>query len=117
MAKTTTLVDDMTGEAGAAERRFSIGGVDYVIDLTEDTYQALLRTMEPWRSLARIDRKQRRLPYPPLTKETRVKIRKWAEATGRPLAARGRFPTDLVKSFYEENADEWDLIQREATNA
>ncbi len=102
MAKATTLLDDMTGEAGAKERTFSIGGVDYSIDLTDDSYRAFLLTLEPWRSLANVARKPRKSSYPPLSKDDRAKIRKWAEANDIDLAPRGRFPTHVVKAYYKD---------------
>lgn len=101
MAKTTTLVDDVDGSNGAVERLFSIGGTEYAIDLNEANYAKLLKAIEPWRSRARIAKQRRNNPAPVLSADDRQKIREWAAATGRHLAPRGRFPTDLVREYYE----------------
>lgn len=106
MAKATTLIDDMDGvSTGATPRHFSIGGVDYEIDLVDENYTALLLTLEPWRGIARVGRKPRRQAHPPLTQDQRKELRAWATESGIALAERGRFPNDVVTKFFESRAN------------
>jgi hypothetical protein len=105
VAKTTTLTDDIDGSAGAQERKFSIGGTDYAIDLNDDNYAKLLAAVGPFRDRARIARKTRVNRAPVVSPEDRVKIRAWAEENGKPLAARGRFPNALVREYYDSVAN------------
>jgi hypothetical protein len=100
MVKATTLIDDVDGSADAKTRLFSIGGCEYEIDLSNDNYARLLKAIDPWRSRARVARRKRHNPTPVLTPEDRVKIREWADAKGRYLAPRGRFPSELVREYY-----------------
>jgi hypothetical protein len=103
MVQATTLIDDVDGTPDAKQRFFSIGGTDYAIDLSDENFRRLLRSIEPWRTRARVARKTRKNPTPVLSPEDRAKIRKWAEANNRYVAPRGRFPGDVVRDYYSEN--------------
>lgn len=46
MAKVVRIVDDLTGEEGAERRRFGIDDVCYGIDMTDETWQEFLDTMQ-----------------------------------------------------------------------
>lgn len=100
MAKHVSLIDDLDGISGASERRFSIGGVNYVIDLIDDNYAALLHAIEPWRSVARVERKGTFK----LTADDRVKIRKWAKDHGFEVKDRGRFPHSVIQAYFDSLA-------------
>lgn len=93
-------LDDTDGSVGALERTFSIGGVEYAIDLTNENFQRMLDAIEPFRSVARPARRTRRKAHPTLTPEDRRNIRVWAELHGRKLADRGRFPNDVVADYF-----------------
>jgi hypothetical protein len=104
MAKTTvtTLTDDTDGTPNAKERRFSIGGIEYSIDLTDENWSLFLDAVEPWRAAAAPAAKLRRKTHAPLTKDERIKIRLWAQANGIPLKERGRFPDKIVQRYFRD---------------
>jgi len=97
MSRYVSLIDDMDGISGATERRFSIGGVNYVIDLHDDNYAALLLAVEPWRSVARVERKGTFK----LTNDDRAKIRAWAKDNGFEVKGRGRFPHAVIQAYFD----------------
>jgi hypothetical protein len=41
MAQQVVVVDDITGEAGASTRRLRLDGVEYDIDLTDESFASL----------------------------------------------------------------------------
>jgi hypothetical protein len=109
MARATTLVDDMDGTPGAQERKFTIGGTSYSIDLTDQNYQKLLEAIEPFRSNAKV-RRARKNRAPVLTPEDRAAIRVWAAENGKALAPRGRFPNVLVNEYYRSLEQDKQLV-------
>lgn len=103
MARVITLTDDLDGSAGAKERFFSIENTKYSIDLTDENWGKLLTAMRPFYSVAKV---QRVIPRtnraPQIQPDDHSKIRAWAEANGIKLAARGRFPSEVVRAYYDE---------------
>lgn len=106
MAEVVSRIDDLTGNLGALERHFSIESTDYAIDLTNESWNDFLTAIEPYRSAARVARKTRKSRTPELTKEDRDKIRKWAEANGTPISAKGRFPIKIIEDYLAEHEHE-----------
>lgn len=100
MAHYVSLIDDMDGISGAHERKFSLGGINYVIDLTDDNYAALLLAVEPWRSVARVERKGTFK----LSNDDRQKIRAWANQNGLEVKDRGRFPHSVIQAYFDSLA-------------
>ena len=99
MAKETVLIDDTDGSPGAVERRFSIGGIEYSIDLIDANWQFFLEQIDVWRRLAKV-RTRRQNKAPVISPEDRTKIRAWAKDHGYELADRGRFPNRVVEDYY-----------------
>lgn len=97
MARHVSLIDDVDGISGATERTFSIGGISYLIDLHDDNYAEFLLAIEPWRSVARVERKG----VFKLTSEDRTKIREWAERNGFEIKGRGRFPHAVIQAYFD----------------
>ena len=106
MARTSVLTDDLDGSHGAVERKYSIGGTDYEIDLTDSNYTQFLKDFEKYRSRSRVSGKKRENLAPVIHSGDRPKIRAWAIANGRHVASRGRFPNDLVRDYYATIAKE-----------
>jgi hypothetical protein len=100
VARTLTLTDDLDGTAGASERKYSISGIEYEIDLTDANFAALLQILEPYRTHSRVAKTKRQNQAPVISPEDRDKIRAWAIANGRQIASRGRFPNDIVRDYY-----------------
>lgn len=98
MARTVSFTDDMDGTPNAKERRFTIGDAHYVIDLNDENWAAMLAAIEPWRSLARVERKNGAFQ---LSDEDRKNIRIWAALNGTPLKDRGRFPHSVVQAYFD----------------
>ncbi|MFT4134967.1 histone-like nucleoid-structuring protein Lsr2 [Microbacterium sp.] len=101
------LVDDLDGtllDTGAGETvRFSLDGVAYEIDLTEEHAAALRDAFAPYvaagrsvssRPAARGSRTQRRAgqrDYGP--------VRAWAAENGYSLSSRGRIPASVLEAY------------------
>lgn len=47
------ITDDLDGSEGAAERRFALGDVEYVIDLTDASWAGLIELLRPYTEVAR----------------------------------------------------------------
>lgn len=101
MSRYVSLIDDLDGISGASERKFSVGGVSYVIDLHDENYKEFLMAIEPWRSAARVERKGE---YK-LTPEDRIKIRAWAQQNGMEIKERGRFPHATIQGYFDSLGD------------
>lgn len=97
MARKFSLVDDMDSSEGAEERTFSIGGVNYLIDLNDENYARFLLAIEPWRSRARVERRGSFR----LTPTERVRVREWAQSNDMPLNDRGRFPHSVIQAYFD----------------
>ena len=54
MAQQVVVVEDITGEAGASTRRLRLDGVEYDIDLTEETFAGLQEVLRPYLEKARV---------------------------------------------------------------
>lgn len=104
MSRYISLIDDLDGISGATERHFSIEGVNYTTDLTDDNWAGLLRAIEPWRSRARVERKGTFK----LTNEDRHRIRVWAKENGFELKNRGRFPHAVIQAYFDSLAGDSD---------
>lgn len=102
---TTVLTDDLTGETDARRRKFGINGVEYSIDLTDENYQKLLDLLAPYRAAGSLQPKGRRKnESPTLDARQKAQFRAWAEREGKPLKGRGRYPTQLVEEFLEQQS-------------
>jgi len=91
------LVDDLTGKPGATTVRFGLDGVDYEIDLADETQ--LRAMLAPWIAAARftgggIRRSNRHDLH---------LIRRWARDNGYPVPARGRIPAETVRAYDQRN--------------
>ena len=109
MAQQVVVVDDITGESGATTRRLRVDGVEYDIDLTEETFTRLQDALRPFLEKARVVpmskrgkasegrgtpvRQKQELPAASST------IRAWATANGIDCPKRGRIPAAVVEHY------------------
>ena len=114
MAQQVVVVDDITGEAGATTRRLRLDGVEYDIDLTEESFAGLQVLLRPYLEKARVVpmskrgksgsgagaegrgtpvRRKQELPAASST------IRAWAAANGIDCPKRGRIPAAVVERY------------------
>ena len=112
MAQQVVVVDDITGEAGASTRRLRLDGVEYDIDLTDETFAGLQEVLRPYLEKARVvpmskrakatgQREGRGTPVRqkqelPAASST---IRAWAAANGIDCPKRGRIPAAVVERY------------------
>jgi|OM-RGC.v1.028067288 Lsr2. len=111
MAQQVVVVDDITGEAGASTRRLRLDGVEYDIDLTDESFASLQEQLRPYLEKARVVpmskrgkssasegrgtpvRQKQELPAASST------IRAWAAANGIDCPKRGRIPAAVVERY------------------
>lgn len=111
MAQQIVVVDDITGETGASTRRLRVDGVEYDIDLTDETFAGLQDVLRPYLEKARVVpmskrgkagaaegrgtpvRQKQELPAASST------IRAWAAANGIDCPKRGRIPASVVERY------------------
>ncbi len=122
MAQQVVVVDDITGEAGASTRRIRLDGVEYDIDLTDESFVVLQDLLRPYLEKARVVpitkrgkagatgnssasegrgtpvRQKQELPAASST------IRAWAAANGIECPKRGRIPAAVVERYTKSMA-------------
>ncbi|WP_243224662.1 Lsr2 family protein [Microbacterium sp. CIAB417] len=103
------LVDDLDGtllEAGDGETvHFSLNGISYEIDLTNENAQELRSALEPYIAAGRRSSvgvaarsgstRKRTASRNPET----AAIREWANANGHKVSERGRIPESVVEAY------------------
>jgi Lsr2 len=116
-----SLIDDLDGESEAAETvQYSLDGVTYEIDLTEEHAAELRDTFAPYVAAARRTggrRATRRSTSGSTSastastssgsgsgivsrsRETLKQIREWAKGEGWPVSERGRLPNKIVEAY------------------
>jgi Lsr2 len=94
----TTLQDDIDGSDAAETVRFALDGVEWEIDLSERNANRLRNSLSDFIAHGRKVGGKRRKPTSSSQTDTKA-IRKWAEATGVEVSARGRIPTEVVERY------------------
>jgi hypothetical protein len=120
MAQQVVVVDDVTGESGATTRRLRVDGVEYDIDLTDESFASLQEVLRPFLERARVVpmakrgksgsvngsgehrgtpvRQKQELPAASST------IRAWAAANGIDCPKRGRIPAAVIERYTKSMA-------------
>ncbi|HET7475050.1 MAG TPA: Lsr2 family protein [Dermatophilaceae bacterium] len=99
------MVDDITGEPIAEGRGetvlFAVDGVTYQIDLEQQEARKLRDTLDYYASHARRTGGRRTTPTRlTITREYDTKtVRRWAQARGLDVPARGRIPHAVIEAF------------------
>jgi len=113
MAQQVVVVDDITGEAGATTRRLRVDGVEYDIDLTDESFASLQEVLRPYLEKARVVPMSKRGKSGAASSEGRgtpvrqkqelpaasSTIRAWAAANGIDCPKRGRIPAAVVERY------------------
>ena len=94
----TTLQDDIDGSDATETVRFALDGVEWEIDLSERNANRLRNSLSDFIAHGRKVGGKRRKPTSSSQTDTKA-IRKWAEATGIEVSARGRIPTEVVERY------------------
>ena len=94
----TTLQDDIDGSNATETVRFALDGVEWEIDLSERNANRLRNSLSDFIAHGRKVGGKRRKPTSSSQTDTKA-IRKWAEATGIEVSARGRIPTEVVERY------------------
>lgn len=104
----TELIDDLDGSEASQSLTFSLDGVDYAIDLTDENAAALRAGLEKFISAGRRTggRKQpdrsgaaNTAGNGPSSKD----IRAWALSEGLTVSPRGRVQSDIVDQYMAAN--------------
>ncbi|MFF5174533.1 Lsr2 family protein [Micromonospora sp. NPDC000089] len=106
----TVLTDDLDG--GKADRtvEFSLDGVAYTIDLSDENAGTLRKTLDPYISAgrrmgrgavepARPARRPTRPGVSGMDREQNRAIREWAGKNGYEISERGRIPVSVVEAW------------------
>lgn len=107
MAQKIVLIDDIYGSTiddnNGGFFRFSLDGIDYVIDLTNDNYAKLQDTLEPYLTNGKRLRNGTTAPATRGGKKRSPKklgeIREWAAASGHEVSTRGRICGDIMAAY------------------
>jgi hypothetical protein len=90
------VTDDLDGADGAAERRFSIGDVEYRIDLTDENWNALCELLSPFTRVARTS--YRKASHPRQYGGLKA-ARAWAREHGYTVSDTGPLPHTVQDAF------------------
>ncbi|MFI7024585.1 MULTISPECIES: histone-like nucleoid-structuring protein Lsr2 [unclassified Micromonospora] len=105
----TVLTDDLDG--GKADRtvEFSLDGVSYTIDVSDENAGVLRKALDPFinagrrlgRGSADTGRGPRRVTAaaPGMNREQNRAIREWAVSNGYKISERGRIPVEVVEAY------------------
>ncbi|RIV41298.1 histone-like nucleoid-structuring protein Lsr2 [Micromonospora radicis] len=106
----TVLTDDLDG--GKADRtvEFSLDGVAYTIDVSDENAGVLRKALDPFinagRRLGRGGSDTVRSPRrgggsaaPGMNREQNRAIREWAVSNGYKISERGRIPVEVVEAY------------------
>ena len=95
----TTLQDDIDGSAAAETVRFALDGVEWEIDLSERNANRLRNSLSDFIAHGRkVSGKRGSKPASSSQTDTKT-VRKWAEANGIEVSARGRIPAEVVERY------------------
>jgi nucleoid-associated protein Lsr2 len=95
----TTLQDDIDGSDATQTVRFALDGVEYEIDVSDRNANRLRNSLSEFIAHGRrVGGRRGRKQTSSSDVDTKA-VRKWAEANGIDINARGRIPTDVVEWF------------------
>jgi Lsr2 len=95
----TTLQDDIDGSDATQTIRFALDGVEYEIDVSDRNANRLRNSLGEFIAHGRkVGGRRVRKSAPSSNTDTKA-IRKWAEANGIEVSARGRIPADVIEKY------------------
>ncbi len=95
------LVDDLDGGPADVTVRFAVDGAEYEIDLSEANAAALRDALSPYTDKARRTSRRRSASAARTASagSKSAEVRRWAQANGVPVSARGRVSADVVAKY------------------
>lgn len=120
MARVVSIIDDITGEAGASKRDFAVGPDAFTIDLTDEGWEEFQAAVAPWvergtrtgpnRNIDKV-KTAARASATPINESARrhspeesAACREWAIQQGIPMRADGgRIAADIWRGFYAKD--------------
>lgn len=99
------LIDDFDGKSKAEETvSFSLDGVEYEIDLSNQNARKLRGALEEWTAAARKVGRIPRAKTKPTTRTAADKqqtgaIREWAKNNGYNVSSRRRIQADIIEAY------------------
>lgn len=79
--------------------RFSLDGMDYIMELKKENADAFRSLLSPYLEVARHDFIA--TPRPGLRTGSTREIRQWALDQGKQVALRGKLPADIITAYHE----------------
>jgi hypothetical protein len=95
------ITDDLSGEEGAAERRFALGDIEYRIDLTDASWARLRELLAPYIQAARTT--YRKASHPRSYGGLRA-VRAWAREHGYSVSDTGPLPHAVTDAYLREQS-------------
>ena len=101
MAQRTVRIDDLDGKSeDAVPRTFSLEGVTYDIDLTDEHVMQLREALSKFIEAARARNKPRQdTSYPKRSPDQLAAIRRWGHENGYEFSDQGRIPKHVEEAF------------------
>ena len=100
----TTLQDDIDGSDAVETVRFALDGVEWEIDLSERNANRLRNSLSDFMAHGRkVGGKRVRKSASSHEVDPKV-IRKWAEAKGIEVNARGRIPAEIIERYRNDGS-------------
>ncbi|MFD4009203.1 Lsr2 family protein [Brachybacterium paraconglomeratum] len=102
MARRThvTLVDDVDGSAATSTVTFSLDGVSYEIDLSDENAEKMREEIGEWAAKARrVGGRKAAGARRPSADNDAAKIREWAKENGYTVSARGRVSSEVREAY------------------
>lgn len=100
MVQRTVIVrsDDIDGTPASRSIEFTIDGVSYTIDLSEEHAGEFDAALDPWIRHARRTSKPRGTQSP-VAKGSNDAVRAWARANGHQISDRGRISAAITEAY------------------
>lgn len=93
------LVDDVDGGEASETISFSLDGVSYEIDLSDQNAAQLRERLAPWVGSARRVGGRRQTTSTGKKRDDLDEIRQWARENGYTVSDRGRVAQDIVTAY------------------
>ncbi|MFJ6194536.1 Lsr2 family protein [Micromonospora sp. NPDC092111] len=106
----TVLTDDLDGEKADRTVEFSLDGMVYTIDLSDENVGTLRKALDPYITAGRWmgrgavaagrpTRRPARAGVSGMDREQNRAIREWARKNGHEISERGRIPVAVVEAW------------------
>ncbi|MEU6023810.1 Lsr2 family protein [Micromonospora sp. NPDC047134] len=105
----TVLTDDLDGGKADRTLEFSLDGVAYTIDVSDENAGVLRKALDPFinagrrlgrgTDLGRTVRRATGPATPGMNREQNRAIREWAVSNGYKISERGRIPVEVVEAY------------------